>query len=78
MISGGVPFRDTFWNIPSWAQIFLYAGALVAMGLFAWGVWERIALWRRGGPEARFDHIPRRLKLVAVQALGQARTLSQA
>ena len=73
-----VPFRDTFWNVPGWAQVALYVGALVAIAVFAYGMWQRITLWRAGGPENRFDHVPQRLKLVALHALGQARTLSQA
>ncbi len=77
-MTGSVPFRDTFWNVPGWAQVFLYAGAVVAMAIFAWGVWRRIALWRAGLPEDRFDRIPHRITLVATHALGQARTLSQA
>ena len=74
----GVPFRDTFWNVPYTVQVLLYAGALVAVGIFAYGTWQRIRLWRRGTPEQRFDRIGERLWLVAAQALGQARTLSQA
>jgi len=77
-MTGSVPFRDTFWNVPGWAQVLLYAGALVALAIFAWGLWRRIALWRAGPPESRFDRIPQRIKLVAVHALGQVRTLSQA
>ena len=73
-----VPFRDTFWNVPGWAQVALYVGALVAIAAFAYGMWQRITLWRAGGPENRFDHVPQRLRLVALHALGQARTLSQA
>jgi len=73
-----VPFRDTFWNVPGWAQVALYVGALVAIAVFAYGMWQRITLWRAGGPENRFDHVPQRLRLVALHALGQARTLSQA
>ena len=73
-----VPFRDTFWNVPGWAQAALYVGALVAIAVFAYGMWQRITLWRAGRPENRFDHVPQRLKLVALHALGQARTLSQA
>src|SRR5256884_1204207 len=53
-------------------------GALVAIAAFAYGMWQRITLWRAGGPENRFDHVPQRLRLVALHALGQARTLSQA
>ena len=77
-MSSSVPFRDTFWNVPGWAQIVLYVGGLVAIAIFAWGVWQRVRLWRAGLPENRFDHLPQRVKLVAKHALGQARTLSQA
>jgi Fe-S oxidoreductase len=73
-----VPFRDTFWNVPTWAQIALYVGGLVAIAIFAYGVWQHVRLWRAGGPEHRFDRIPDRTKLVAKHVLGQARTLSQA
>jgi len=73
-----VPFRDTFWNVPMWAQIALYIGATVAIAIFAWGLWQRVRLWRAGGPEHRFDRIPERLRLVGVHVLGQVRTLSQA
>jgi Fe-S oxidoreductase/nitrate reductase gamma subunit len=73
-----IPFRDTFWNVPPWAQIALYAGAVIALALFAHGLYRRVALWRAGLPEDRFDRIPERLSLVARHALGQVRTLSQA
>jgi len=74
----GVPFRDTFWNIPPWAEVSLYVGALVAVGIFVFGLWEHIRLWRRGTPERRFDRIPERVWFVVKEALGQARILSQA
>jgi Fe-S oxidoreductase len=77
-MSAAVPFRDTFWNVPGWAQVALYAGGAVAVAIFAWGVWRRVTLWRRGLPEDRFDRIPTRVMLVVREALGQARTLSQA
>jgi hypothetical protein len=76
--SGTIPFRDTFWNVPGWAQVALYVGGAVAIAIFAYGFWQRIALWRAGGPEQRLDRIPLRLRLVAVHVLAQARTLSQA
>src|SRR5688572_15982166 len=78
MTDASVPFRDTFWNVPGWAQIALYIGGTVAIALFVWGVWRHVRLWRAGGPEHRFDRIPQRVRLVAVHVLGQARTLSQA
>jgi Fe-S oxidoreductase/nitrate reductase gamma subunit len=74
----GVPYRDTFWNVPAWAQIGLYVGALVAVAVFAWGFWQRVRLWRGGSAENRFDRIGERVKLVVTHALAQARTLSQA
>jgi Fe-S oxidoreductase/nitrate reductase gamma subunit len=77
-MTSSVPFRDTFWNVPGWAQVLLYVGGVVAVAIFAYGFWQRVQLWRAGLPEDRFDHIPERLKLVAKHALGQARVLSQA
>jgi Fe-S oxidoreductase/nitrate reductase gamma subunit len=78
MTPSGVPFRDTFWNVPLFAQYALYLGGVVAVAIFAWGVYRHVRLWRGGGPEHRFDHLPQRVKLVAKHALGQARTLAQA
>ncbi|HSE92449.1 MAG TPA: heterodisulfide reductase-related iron-sulfur binding cluster, partial [Methylomirabilota bacterium] len=73
-----VPFRDTFWNVPVWAQIALYVGGAVALAILGYGTWQRVRLWRQGKPEHRRDRIPERVKLVAMHALGQVRTLSQA
>ncbi len=78
MMPAGVPIRDTFWNIPSLVQGALYLGGIVAVAIFVYGVYRHVRLWRAGGPEQRFDHLPQRAKLVAKHALGQARTLSQA
>ena len=77
-VSGSIPFRDTFWNVPGWAQVGIYVGGLIAVAIFAYGFWQRLALWRAGRAENRFDRIPLRLRLVAVHALAQVRTLSQA
>ena len=77
-MTSSVPFRDTFWNVPGWAQIALYVGGAVAIAIFAYGMWQRVSLWRRGLPEDRLDHIPERIGRVLTHALGQVRTLSQA
>jgi len=77
-MTASVPFRDTFWNVPGWAQVGLYVGGFIAIAIFAYGVWQRVQLWRAGLPEDRLDRIPERVKLVAKHALGQARVLSQA
>jgi Fe-S oxidoreductase len=73
-----IPFRDTFWNVPGWAQIALYVGGALAIAYLVYGLYQRVMLWRQGLPEDRLDHIPERLGLVATHALGQVRTLSQA
>jgi Fe-S oxidoreductase len=73
-----IPFRDTFWNVPAWAQIALYVGGVASLAIFAYGLTQRVRLWRAGLPENRFDRIPERIGLVATHALGQVRTLSQA
>ncbi|HYS17816.1 MAG TPA: heterodisulfide reductase-related iron-sulfur binding cluster [Candidatus Binatia bacterium] len=73
-----VPFRDTFWNVPGWAQVALYVGGALAIAIFAYGMWQRVSLWRRGPPEDRLDRIPERIGLVLTHALAQVRTLSQA
>ena len=72
-----VPFRDTFWNIPAWAQFLLYALSIVAIGVFALGMWQRIALWREGKPEARLDRIPERTRFFIRHGLLQGRILTQ-
>jgi Fe-S oxidoreductase/nitrate reductase gamma subunit len=77
-MNASVPFRDTFWNVPFWAQVALYVGGLVAIAILAYGIRQRVSLWRQGIPEDRFDRIPERLLLVGKHALGQARVLSQA
>src|SRR5688572_26746183 len=77
-MSPSVPFRDTFWNVPGWAQIALYVGGTVAIAILVYGMWQHVKLWRGGTPENRIDHIPERVRLVAKHALGQVRTLSQA
>src|SRR3989442_15996170 len=78
LMSSSVPFRDTFWNVPGWAQVALYVGGALAIAIFAYGMWQRVSLWRRGLPEDRLDQIPKRLRRVLTHAVGQVRTLSQA
>ena len=67
-----VPFRDTFWNVPRWAQFLLYALSVVAIGVFALGMWQRIALWREGSPSTRLDRIPERIRFLVRARLARA------
>ena len=77
-MTASIPFRDTFWNVPSWPQIALYVGGALAIAYLVYGLYQRVTLWRQGLPEDRLDRIPERLGLVVQHALGQVRTLSQA
>ena len=74
---GDTPFRDTFWSIPHWAQLALYAGAAIALAVCFWGIAQRARLWLGGRPEMRWDHIPTRVGLVIKYGLLQMRVLSQ-
>src|SRR5216117_2964851 len=78
LMPASVAFRDTFWNVPVWAQVALYVGAIVAVTVFVYGLAQRVRLWLAGRPEPRLDRIPERVALVGKHALGQAKTLSQA
>lgn len=77
MPSSAVPFRDTFWNVPGWTQFLLYALSFVAVGVFALGLWQRVALWLEGKPERRFDRLPERVRFLLRHAVLQQRTLTQ-
>ncbi|MEP0763727.1 MAG: 4Fe-4S dicluster domain-containing protein [Chloroflexota bacterium] len=66
--------RDTFWNIPHWAEIGQYLLGVLAILVFAYGVWRHVQRWRMGQPERRTDQLGRRLRSVFVQAIGQFRT----
>src|SRR5438034_7354984 len=77
-MTASVAFRDTFWNVPVWAQVALYVGAIVAVTVFVYGLAQRVRLWLAGRPEPRLDRIPERVALVGKHAFGQAKTLSQA
>jgi Fe-S oxidoreductase/nitrate reductase gamma subunit len=72
-----VPFRDTFWNVPPWAQFVLYVLSVVALLVFALGLWQRVALWREGKAEKRLDRVPERLRFLLRHGLFQARVLTQ-
>jgi heterodisulfide reductase subunit C/nitrate reductase gamma subunit len=44
------PTRETFGNIPPASQAVFYVLAVVAVAVFAGGVWRRFQLWRQGRP----------------------------
>ncbi len=72
-----MPIRDTFWNIPHWAEITQYILALITVIFFLYGVIRRILLWRKGRPEKRPGNFWQRIWSLVNQVLGQKRTLEE-
>lgn len=72
-----MPIRDTFWNIPHWAEITQYILALLTTIVFLYGIARRIRRWRKGRPEKRPGNFWKRIWSLVVQVLGQRRTLDE-
>jgi Fe-S oxidoreductase/nitrate reductase gamma subunit len=70
-----MPIRETFWNIPHWAEIAQYLLGFLTILIFGYGVIRRIRRWLKGQPERRIDQIGKRLWSVVVDGIGQVRTL---
>jgi Fe-S oxidoreductase len=72
-----LPLRETFWNIPLPAIVFVYVGGFIALGIFGWRMWRRVALWRAGVPEDRFGDWGIRTLNLLREGLFQTRILTQ-
>jgi Fe-S oxidoreductase/nitrate reductase gamma subunit len=70
-----MPIRDTFWNIPHWAEYVQYVLGLLTLVIFAYGIWRRVRRWRLGKPQQSTDHLGVRIRSLIVQAIGQLRTV---
>lgn len=73
----GLPVRETFWNIPLPAIVFVYVGGLIALALFAVRMNQRVKLWRDGVPEDRFGDWSTRALMLLREGLFQTRILTQ-
>jgi len=69
-----MPIRETFWNIPHWAEIGQYVLALLTIVVFAYGVFRRIRRWRLGQPERIRGPLGSRLRRVVEEVILQLRT----
>ncbi|MEW6093254.1 MAG: iron-sulfur-binding reductase, partial [Chloroflexota bacterium] len=72
-----MPIRDTFWNIPHWAETAQYILALLTAIVFLYGIIRRVLRWRKGRAEKRPGNFWTRLWSVVTQVLGQRRTLDE-
>ncbi|MBO0724684.1 MAG: 4Fe-4S dicluster domain-containing protein [Blastocatellia bacterium] len=67
--------RPVLWNITNvWV---MYALFVVSVMFAGYGVYRRVAMWRRGLPANRFDRPAERLKALLKHALGQRRTIRE-
>ncbi|MGF7184833.1 Fe-S oxidoreductase/nitrate reductase gamma subunit [Desulfitispora alkaliphila] len=65
--------RELYWNIDG--DYLLYVFMIIAMGVFAYGVYQKWNFWKIGREEDRFDRMGERLKVVLVNALGHKKIL---
>ncbi len=72
-----MPIRETFWNIPHWAEIAQYVLALLTAIVFIYGIVRRVLRWRKGKPEKRPGNFWARIWSLVTQVLGQRRTLDE-
>ena len=72
-----MPIRETFWNIPAWAETVQYILAVVVLLVFIYGITRRILRWRKGQPEKRPGHFWERIWSLVVQVFAQRRTLDE-
>ncbi len=72
-----MPVRQTFWNIPQWAEVANYVLGVIAVVIFAYGVMRRVQVWMRGKPATRTDHPVQRAWGVFADAMMEMRTLAQ-
>lgn len=68
-----MPIRETFWNIPHWAEIAQYCLGFLTICVFGYGVYRRVKVWRLGQPEKRTDRLGSRLVSVLEHGIGQFR-----
>jgi Fe-S oxidoreductase len=67
--------RPVLWNITDvWVMYVMFVVSIVVAG---YGVYRRVAVWRRGLPANRLDRPAERLKMLLEQALGQRRTVRE-
>jgi Fe-S oxidoreductase len=67
--------RPILWNITHvWVMYVMFVISLVIAG---YGVYRRVAVWRRGLPADRFDRPAARLKMLLKHGLGQRRTIRE-
>ncbi len=53
LVAEGNPLmREVFGNVPKISKFLFYVAAAVALGIFAYGIYRRVKLWRMGRPSS--------------------------
>ena len=73
-----IPYRDSYWNIPLWLRLVMFAFMAVSLAIMAYGLWQRGRLWRKGEPAVGFDRLGARLARTFRYAGAQVRVAREA
>jgi len=65
------PFRDTFWNIPQWAEVLLYISQGLGLTILIGKLSLRVQLWLKGQGKLKADRLRERIGRVIQYALAQ-------
>jgi Fe-S oxidoreductase len=68
-----MPFRDTYWNIPHWAEIMLYIAQALGIGVLVGRLYLRTKLWLKGQGTFTVDRVWQRAMRVFRYAVAQVR-----
>ena len=74
---GTLVARPTFCNVPHWAELTLYVMSMVALGIFALGVWRHWQAWmagQAGAPTRNTGRPALRLRQLLTYAVAQRKT----
>ena len=74
------PVRPTFCNVPPWAEAMLYVFSVLAIGIFAYGIWRHWRVWLAGQgavPERNTGHSSARLRNLLRYGLAQRKTVER-
>lgn len=71
------PFRDSLWNIPTWAVVVMYVSQAVGVLAMLHGFSRRMSLYFQGTRDWKPDRLGARLRHTLVYAVGQAKLATQ-
>lgn len=67
--------REIYWNVGHGVVPLMYALAVLAVVVLAWGFYNRTKVYRRGAPVDRLDDLGGRIRSLLVNALGQVKVV---